>query len=253
MAEITTALIKELRETTGAGILESRNALQEAEGSLEKAVQLLRERGLAKAIKKADRSVNEGTIVSQLEEGNRLGAMIELNCETASPDALLAETVNGQTVQQMLTEAIATIGENIQLRRVARFAAANGDYITSYIHMGGRIGVLLEIGGADKTLAHDLALQIAASSPRYVHADEVPASVTDAERAIYKTQLAEDKKPEHIKDKIVQGKVDKFLDEIVLLRQPFIKDPNKTVQQLLNAANGQVGVRRFARFELGAE
>src|SRR4051794_26567760 len=162
MAEITTAMVKELREATGAGILESRNALVEADGSFDKAVQLLRERGLAKAAKKADRSVNQGAIVSQLEDHGTLGAMIELNCETdfvartdrfqalaeslaklavergaESADALLAEKVDGQTVQAMLTEAISTIGENIQLRRVTRFEAAKDDFVSSYIHMGG--------------------------------------------------------------------------------------------------------------------
>ncbi len=276
MAEITTAMVKELREATGAGILESRNALSEAQGDFDKAVQLLRERGLSKAAKKADRTANQGVIVSQIEHDGHLGAMIELNCETdfvarnekfqalanqlvklavesgvGSAEELLTQQIDGKPVQQMLTEAIAAIGENIQLRRVARFEAADGDAITSYIHMGGRIGVLLEIGGSNHALAHDLALQIAASSPRYVHTDEVPQDVKDSETAIYRAQLAEDKKPEQVKDKIVQGKLDKYLDEIVLLRQPFIKDPNKTIQQLLKETDGQVAVRRFARFELG--
>lgn len=277
MAEITTAMIKELREATGAGILESRNALTQAEGDFDKAVQILRERGLAKAAKKADRVANQGLIVSQIENHGQRGALIELNCETdfvarnerfvdlagalaklavesgaGSAEELLDKSLNGQQVKTVLTEAVASIGENIQLRRVARFEAAADDYITSYIHMGGRIGVMLEIGGKDKALAHDIALHIAASSPRYVHTDEVPSDITEAERSIFRTQLAEDKKPDHVKEKIVQGKVDKFLDEIVLLRQSFIKDPNKTIQQLLKETNGQVAIRRFARFEIGA-
>ncbi len=277
MAEITTAMVKELREATGAGILETRNALKEAEGDFDRAVQLLRERGLAKAAKKADRTVNQGSVMSELEQHGHVGAMLELNCETDfvarndqfqdlasrlvklaaesgadSAEALMDQSLDGRQVKALLTESIATIGENIQLRRVARFEAAEHGFITSYIHMGGRIGVLLEISGANEELAHDIALQIAAASPRFVHSDEVPADVTEAERGIYRTQMAEDKKPDHIKERILQGKVDKFLDEIVLLRQPFIKDPNKTVQQLLKEAAGNVTVRRFARFELGA-
>lgn len=277
MAEITTAMVKELREATGAGILETRNALKEAEGDFDRAVQLLRERGLAKAAKKADRTANQGIIMSELEHHGHVGAMLELNCETDfvarndqfqalasklvklavesgadSAEALMDKSLDGRSVKALLTESVATIGENIQLRRAARFEAAEHGFITSYIHMGGRIGVLLEISGADEDLAHDIALQIAAASPRFVHSDEVPTDVTETERSIYRTQMAEDKKPDHIKERIVQGKVDKFLDEIVLLRQPFIKDPNKTIQQLLKDAGGAVTVRRFARFELGA-
>ncbi|MFN8499397.1 MAG: translation elongation factor Ts [Anaerolineae bacterium] len=278
MAEITTAMVKELREATGAGILESRNALKEADGSFDGAVQILRERGLAKASKKQDRTANQGVIMAHLENDDTVGAMIELNCETDfvarterfqalaeqlaklavdrkvdATDALLAEQVDGRAVKDLLTEAIATIGENIQLRRVARFESTNGDYITSYVHGGGRIGVMLEVGSAPADLAHDLALQIAASSPRYVTSEEVPSDVTDAERKIYTAQLADDNKPDNIKAKIVDGKVEKFLDEIVLLRQPYVKDPSKSVEQLLNDAGVPAQVRRFARFELGAE
>ncbi len=278
MAEITTAMVKELREATGAGILESRNALKEAEGVFDKAVQILRERGLAKASKKQDRTANQGVIIAHLENDDTVGAMIELNCETDfvartdrfqdlaaqlaklavdhkidTAEALLEEKVDGRTVKDLITEAIAAIGENIQLKRVARFTATNGDYITSYIHGGGRIGVMLEIGSAPKDVAHDLALQIAASSPRYVTSEEVPGEVTDAERKIYLAQIAEEKKPDNVKAKIVDGRVEKFLDEIVLLRQPYVKDPSKSVQQLLKDAGIPAEVRRFARFELGAE
>ncbi len=278
MAEITTAMVKELREATGAGVLESRNALKEAEGEFDKAVQILRERGLAKASKKQDRTANQGVIIAHLENDDTVGAMVELNCETDfvartdrfqaladqlaklavdrkvdKADALLEEKVDGRTVKDLITEAIAAIGENIQLRRVARFTASNGDFITSYIHGGGRIGVMLEVGSTPPELAHDLALQIAASSPRYVTSEEVPSDVTDAERNIYVAQLADEKKPDNVKAKIVDGRVEKFLDEIVLLRQPYVKDPSKSVQQLLKDAGVPAEVRRFARFELGAE
>lgn len=277
MAEITTAMVKELREATGAGILESRNALKEADGSFDRAVQLLRERGLAKAAKKTDRAANQGIILSQIEDHSHVGAMVELNCETDfvarnerfvalaeqlvklavesgadSADALLEQTLDGKTVKAALSEAVATIGENIQLGRVARFEAAPHDFITSYIHQGGRIGVLLELHGANEGLAHDLALQVAASSPRFVHTDEAPESLLEPERHIYRAQLADEKKPDHIKERIVQGKIDKFLDEIVLMRQPFIKDPAKSVEQLLKDAGGSIAIRRFARFEIGA-
>lgn len=278
MAEITTAMVKELREVTGAGILESRNALQEAQGNMDKAIQLLRERGLAKAAKKQDRTANQGVVITLIENDGRHGAMVELNCETDfvarnerfqtlantlvnlvanrkidSVDALLAESVNGKTVKDMLTEAVAAIGENIQVRRVARFEAPEGHYITEYTHMGGRIGVLLQVAGASPELAHDIALQVAASAPRYLTAEEAPAEMIESERAIYRAQMADEKKPDHIKEKILQGKVEKYLDEIVLLRQPFIKDPNKTVQQLMREGGDGAQVTRFARFELGAE
>lgn len=270
-------MVKELREATGAGILESRNVLKEADGDFDTAVRLLRERGLSKAAKKADRVADQGVIVSRIENGGTLGAMIELNCETDfvarterfqelanmlanlvidqglnSADDVLATSVDGRAVKDLLTDAVAVIGENIQLRRVARFEAAPGGCVTSYIHAGGRIGVLAEIVGANDELAHDLALQIAASTPRYVQSDEVPAELVEAERAIYRAQLVEDKKPDHVKEKIVAGRVDKYLDEIVLLRQAFIKDLGKTIQQLMKESGADVQVRRFARFELGA-
>ncbi len=276
MTEITTAMVKELREATGAGILESRNALRESSGDFDQAVQLLRERGLSKAAKKADRTANQGLIISRIENDAALGVMVELNCETDfvarnerfqelanlvadlvvatgadTPDEILELKVEGRAVKDLITDAVAVIGENIQLRRVARFEAAPGGFITSYIH-GGRIGVLAEISGANEALAHDLALQIAASSPRYLVADEVPEEVLEAERHIYWAQLADDPKPDAVKTKIVAGRVDKYLEEIVLVRQPYIKDPGKSIQQLLKEADGNVTVRRFARFELGA-
>lgn len=276
MTEITTAMVKELREATGAGILESRNALRESSGDFDQAVQLLRERGLSKAAKKADRTANQGLIISRIENDAALGVMVELNCETDfvarnerfqelanlvadlvvatgadTPDEILELKVEGRAVKDLITDAVAVIGENIQLRRVARFEAAPDGFITSYIH-GGRIGVLAEISGANEALAHDLALQIAASSPRYLVADEVPEEVLEAERHIYWAQLADDPKPDAVKTKIVAGRVDKYLEEIVLVRQPYIKDPGKSIQQLLKEADGNVTVRRFARFELGA-
>ncbi|MCW5882644.1 MAG: elongation factor Ts [Anaerolineae bacterium] len=276
MTEITTAMVKELREATGAGILESRNALREADGNFDQAVQLLRERGLSKAAKKADRTANQGVIICRIENEATLGAMVELNCETDfvarnerfqelanlvadlvvatgvdTADEVLELKADGRAVKDLITDAVAVIGENIQLRRVSRFEAAPGGFITSYIHAG-RIGVLVEITGADETLAHDLALQIAASNPRYLVTDEVPEAMLEAERHIYWAQLADDPKPDTVKARIVDGRVDKYLEEIVLLRQPYIKDLGKSIEQVLKEAGGNVAVRRFARFELGA-
>lgn len=276
MTEITTAMVKELRDATGAGILESRNALKEADGDFDKAVHLLRERGLSKAAKKADRTANQGAVISRIENEGKTGALVEVNSETDfvarnvrfqelanlvanlvvekgldTPEQVLSQEVDGRTVQALITDAVSVIGENIQLRRVAHFDAAPESLITSYIH-GGRIGVLLEIAGADDELAHDIALQIAASSPRYVQTNEVPEDLIESERAIYRAQLAEDKKPDAVKEKIVAGRVDKYLEEIVLMRQPYIRDLGKTIEQVLKDAGGNATVRRFARFELGA-
>ncbi len=289
---ITTADIKQLRELTGAGILDCKKALQESNGDVDQAIEFLRKKGLAAASKKASREANEGLVSAQVSADGQVGVLVEVNCETdfvartadfqtfvdavvrqvaanASLDnveALLnAPFIDNQnnTLSQQLTENIAKLGENMQIRRVARYQLQSGGMLDSYIHIGGRVGVLLEVAGgsADNhsfaSLAHDLALHIAAAAPQYITETEIPAEAAEAERNIYRAQLAEDKKPDDIKERIIDGKLKKWQSQVVLMQQEFVKDSNLTIAQLLKQHSkelgGEISVRRFARFELGVE
>jgi elongation factor Ts len=217
--------------------------------------------------------------------------LVEVNCETdfvartedfqsfaaamvrqvaAQPNLTSAEALvaapfidnSSKTVSEQLTETIAKLGENIIVRRVARFTMAGDGLLDQYIHTGGRVGVLVELAGSQTkhakfvALAHDLALHIAAASPRYVTAAEVPTDAVEAEKSIYREQLAEDRKPDNIKEKIIEGKLHKWYEEVVLVEQPFVKDNDQTIAQLLEKYGKELGspvtVQRFARFELGA-
>ncbi|GIK38757.1 MAG: elongation factor Ts [Chloroflexota bacterium] len=288
---ITTEDIKLLRESTGAGILDCKKALQETGGDVDQAIEFLRKKGLAAASKKASREANEGLVSAHISPDGKTGVLVEVNCETdfvartedfqkfvagvvqqvasrpelANLEALLAAPFIGdssKTVAEKLTETIAKLGENMVIRRVARFDLAGGGLLDSYIHTGGRVGVLVEVAGgsaADSKLAglvHDLALQIAAASPRYVSQADVPAEAIEAEKVIYRAQLVEDKKPDNIKERIIEGKLKKWYEEIVLMEQPFVKDADLTITKLLERHSKELGnevkVRRFARFELGA-
>lgn len=277
MAEITATLVKELRERTGSGMMECKRALQETGGDLEAAVDLMRKAGQAKADKKASRIAAEGLIV--IRQASSAVAMVEINCETdfvtknddfraftvavaevalesgsTDLDALLAmNMVNGQSVEQNRRECIAKIGENISVRRFARLATTEG-VLGAYLH-GTRIGVLVELTGGDAELAKDIAMHIAASRPLCVSAEQVPADVLAREKAIYAAQAAEEAKdkPAHIVEKIVEkiveGKLRKYLEANTLLGQPFIRDTDQTVEKLLQSRQAQV--MRFERFELG--
>jgi elongation factor Ts len=288
---ITTEDIKLLRESTGAGLLDCKKALQETGGDIEQAIEFLRKKGLAAASKKASREANEGLVSAYISPDGQTGVLVEVNCETdfvartedfqnfvaavvqqvasqpklADVQALLTAPFSGdssKTVAEKLTETIAKLGENMLVRRVARFNLASDGLLDSYIHTGGRVGVLVEaVGGkaADSKFAglvHDVALQIAAASPRYVSQADVPAEAVEAEKVIYRAQLAEDKKPDNIKERIIEGKLKKWYEEIVLLEQPFVKDGELTIGKLLEKYSKELGhevkVRRFARFELGA-
>jgi elongation factor Ts len=286
---ISTADIKELREITGAGILDCKKALQAADGDIEQAIESLRKKGLAAASKKASREANDGIVTAQISDDGRVGAMVEVNCETdfvartddfqnfaaailrqllTQPidnlDALLeAPFVDNpaNTVAQELTETIAKLGENMKIARVARFNLGASGMLDSYIHIGGRVGVLVEVSGASPDsadftgLVHDVALQIAAVSPRFVSEDEIPADEIEAEKNIYRAQIAEDKKPDNIKERIVEGKLRKWYSEVTLVNQEFVKDGNLTIAKLLQqtgkALGAELKVERFARFELG--
>ena len=288
---ISTADIKQLRESTGAGILDCKNALQETDGDLDKAIEYLRKKGLAAAAKKTSREANEGLVSAQVSPDSKLAVMVEVNCETDfvartedfqnfvnslvrqvmeqpqldHAEALLAAPYidhSGRRVSDQLTEMIAKLGENILVRQVVRFVLQGDGLIDSYIHIGGRVGVLVEVGGmtADNNrfaeLAHDLALQIAAAAPGFVSERDVPAEAVAAEKDIYRAQLAEDKKPENIKDRIIEGKLKKWYSEVVLLNQEFVKDSGLTIANLMEQSSKELGapltIRRFARFELGA-
>ncbi|MEW5959173.1 MAG: translation elongation factor Ts [Chloroflexota bacterium] len=288
---ISTEDIKLLRESTGAGVLDCKKALQETNGDVDAAIEVLRKKGLAAASKKASREANEGKVSAEVSQDRKVGVMVKVNCETdfvartedfqafvaalvrqmlaqpelASVDALLAAPYideRAQTVSEKLTEIIAKLGENTLIRDAVRFDLDGVGMIEHYVHMGGRVGVLVEVSGSQPgnarfvELAHDLALQIAASSPLYVTESEIPAAMLEAEKNIYRAQLAEDKKPDNIKERIIEGKVKKWYSEVVLLNQEFVKDTNLTIAQLLEKYSKELGtqlkIRRFARFELGA-
>lgn len=287
---VSTEDIKLLRESTGAGILDCKKALQETNGNIDEAIEYLRKKGLAAAAKKASREANDGLVSARVTADSRVGAMVEVNCETDfvartdtfqnfvdslvrqvleqpaidSAEALLAAPYiedGSKTVEQVLPEMVAKLGENMLVPRAARFELEGEGVIDSYIHTGGRVGVLIEVTGASANgrlteLVHDLALQIAAAAPSYVSEADVPAEAIEAEKVIYRAQLADDKKPDNIKERIIEGKVNKWYTDIVLLNQEFVKDNSLTVAQLLGKYSKELGqelrVRRFARFELGA-
>ena len=279
--------VKKLREMTGAGMLDCKKALEEAGGDIEKAKEILRVKGLAKAEKKASRETKEGIVRVKVSEDRKKGAIIELNCETdfvarneefqkladEIVEHILSTDENAnregegtdilgqkffkdesKTVEELIKEAIAKIGENIRLSRYCRYDTE--DYLHSYVHGGGRIGVLLEFkapGLDDKVLrlVQDVAMQIAAMRPEFVSVETIPQEVLDREKNILMEQARQEGKPEHILEKIVQGKLRKFYQEKVLLEQPFIKDDKKSVGKVIEESGLGVEIKRFCRFELG--
>jgi elongation factor Ts len=271
MAEITAARVKELRERTGAGMMECKKALQEVGGDIEAAVELMRKAGQAKADKKASRIAAEGLIV--LRQAAGAVAMVEINCETdfvtknddfrafaaavaeialrdapTDVDALLAlNMANGQSIEQNRRDCIAKIGENVNVRRCTRLATPTG-ILGSYLH-GARIGVLVELEGGDADLSKDIAMHIAASRPLCISSDQISADLIAKEKEIYAAQAATSGKPANIIEKMVEGKLRKYFDEVTLLGQPFVKDPDQSVEKLLKAH--KAAVIRFERFELG--
>lgn len=274
MATISAALVKELRERTGAGMMECKAALTEANGDIEAAIEAMRKSGQAKAAKRSGRTAAEGVIVIRVAADGKSAVMVEINCETdfvakdtnflAFADAVAAAALAGTaqdaaglaseplpdagtTVESAREALIAKIGENIQVRRLVRFAASAGQ-IHSYRH-GTRIGVLVELVGGDETLGRDLAMHIAASNPLCVTADEVPPETLAKEREIFKAQALASGKPEAIVDKMVEGRIRKFFEEVTLVGQPFVKNPEQSVGDLLKQAGASV--RRFARLEVG--
>ncbi len=267
---ISAETVKQLRERTGAGMMECKKALVESQGDLDAAAELMRKSGLAKADKKAARVAAEGTVVA-LREG-KSAVLIEVNCETdfvarsdefqefakalaqaalagspASVDALLALTAGTASFEERRRALIAKIGENISVRRFIRVTAP--DVLGAYIH-GSRIGSLVALQGGDEALARDLAMHVAALNPAYVDANGVPSAVLDKEREILTEQTKGEKKPPEIIAKMVEGRLRKYLAEITLVGQPFVRDDNTTVEKLLKQAGAKVV--QFVRFEVGA-
>lgn len=270
---ITAAQVKELRERTGSGMMECKKALVEADGDIDAAIEAMRKKGLAKAEKKADRVAAEGKIVTKVSEDGRQGVILEMNSETdfvsagddftnfanavaaiildrkpADENALLELDFDGQRdVHTARKELVAKIGENIQLRRFHLYSTDSGQ-IAHYLH-GVRIGVMVELEGGDAQLGRDIAMHIAASNPAAVDENDMPAELLEKERAILKAQAEESGKPPEIVEKMLEGRVKKYLAETTLVGQPFVKDPDQTVAELLKAAGAKV--KHFTRFEVG--
>ena len=272
---ITASQVKDLREKTGAGMMDCKKVLTETDGDMEKAIELLRERGIAKAAKKSDRVAAEGLVTAYVTEDGKVGAVAEVNAETdfvakneefrvfandvakqvavknpKDVEELLAQTfINDETktVSEVLTNKIATIGENMSIRRFERFESAG--LVEKYIHGDGKIGVLVELEGGDTELAKDICMQIAAARPEFLDRESVPAERLAKEMEILKAQAMNEGKPEAIAEKIVQGRVGKFYSEICLVDQEFVKNPDMKVSELVAAKNAKIV--EYARFEKG--
>lgn len=267
---ITAAMVKELREKTGAGMMDCKKALTATDGDAAKAIDWLREKGIAKAEKKAGRVAAEGAVGAFVAADGKTGCVVEINCETdfaagndqfkellakvaehivatkpADMDALNDSEIEGKKVSTLITEATATIGEKISLRRFACYETEGR--LASYIHMGGKIGVLVNMTGGDDQLGKDIAMQIAAAAPMAVDRDGVDASALEHEKEVLRKQAEEEGKPANIIERMVEGRINKFYKEVCLNEQIFVKDSEKTIKDVL----GDVKVTEFTRFQLG--
>ncbi len=289
--EITAKMVKDLREMTGAGMMDCKKALGEAEGDMEAAVDILRTRGLAALAKKAGRATNEGVVAAYVNDAATVGTLVEVNCETdfvgrnaeflgfvnelaahiaaaapADVEALKAQTFTGRehTVEQVLGEVVSKLGENMNLTRFSRREIAGTGALGSYVHMGGKIGVVVEVSFANAATAgkpevaaliKDVAMQVAAAAPIAATRDEVDAAVVEHEMSIYRAQAAESGKPEAIQEKMAEGRIQKFYKEVCLTEQVFVKDPEITITQLVARVSKEVGdeiaIVGFDRFALG--
>ncbi len=275
---ITAIMVKELREKTGVPMMECKKALQESDANVDKAILWLRERGLSRAAKKSGRATAEGVVQVMTSDDHSKAILLELNCETdfasksddfqgfskrvckyaldnnvSSIEKLLEMSIDGSTtVAAEITAKIAKVGENMQIRRLH---TVSGGYIEVYSHMGGKIGTMIQLNKAsndeEKSLAKDIAMHIAASSPRYLKSDEVDASELDTEKDLAKKKLLEQGKPEAMIDKILVGQMNKFYKEICLVDQPFVKDPSLSVSKVVTNLNKELAIDSFKRFGLG--
>ena len=270
---ISAAMVKDLRERTGLGMMDCKAALAETNGDMEAAIDLLRKKAGSKVEKKAGRTAAEGAIGAYLSPDRKLAAMVEVNSETdfvakgddfqAFANAVAAAVAkhnpanvnavaelkldSGETVAKAREGLVAKLGENIGVRRFVRLAASKGQ-VATYVH-GRKIGVVTEVAGGDEQLAKDVAMHVAASKPECVSRDQVPAALIAKEKEIFSAQAAESGKPANIIEKMVEGRINKFLGEITLLGQPFVKDPETSVEKLLKSKNASVA--GFTRFEVG--
>ncbi len=279
MATITAQMVQELREATNVGMMECKRALTEADGDKEKAIRLLRERGVAIAAKKATRVANQGLIAAAVRDG-KVGTLIEVNCETdfvaknegfqafvkglAGKALDMADNTITELTKAEMAAKVAEIGENLIAKRNVRFTVQGAGLVATYIHLNGKMGVMIELGCTkDATakhpavveLAKDITLHVAACNPRWLVRQDVSAETVQAERAIYAKQV--EGKPAQIVDKIVDGKMNKFYSQVCLVEQGFVKDPDTTVAKLIEAKGKEAGdtltLRRFVRFQVGAE
>ena len=264
--------VMDLRAKTGVGMMDCKKALTEADGDMEKAIEILREKGMATSAKRAGKIASQG-IVEAYSDG-KYAVLVEVNCESdfvargeqykafvnevakyiAENDVQTAEEVT-EGMSVALAEAVAKIGEKIAIRRFVKYEVKDNT-LESYIHMGGKIGVLVELSaGCNKEVAHDVAMQIAATKPEYVSREEVPAEIVEKEKEIIKAQAINEGKPEAIAEKMVEGRIEKYYKEVCLLEQEFVKNPDVTIKQLLTEKISNIGenitIRRFVRFERG--
>ena len=272
---VSATMVKDLREKTGAGMMDCKKVLTETDGDMEKAIELLRERGIAKAAKKSDRIAAEGIVTAYVSGDAKVGSVVEINSETdfvgkneefrafasdiaeqvavkapASVEELLTQKFikdETKTVEEVLTGKIATIGEKITIRRFERFES-NG-LVEKYIHGDGKIGVLVELENGNSELAKDRCMQIAAAKPEYLKREDVPSERVDKEMEILKAQAMNEGKPAEIAEKMVQGRIGKFYGEICLVEQAFVKNPDIKISNLLDEKKAKIV--RFARFEKG--
>ncbi len=286
---ITASIVKELRDKTNAGMMDCKKVLTETNGDIEASIKLLRERGIAKAGAKADREANEGIITARVNAAASTGILLEVNCETdfvsknenfqifvaaiadklaganaADHAAALAVSLGESTLEDFVKVKVVELGENLQFRKYVRFDAAPGGVVASYIHLGGKVGVLLEVGTSNSAVASqpafqelikDLTLHIAACAPKGLSRNDIPEAIVNAEKDIFRVRLIEQGKPENIIENILKGQIAKFFAESCFLEQGFVKDPEVTITQLLEQKGKELGdtlsVTRFVRFGLG--
>ncbi len=282
MADISAGLVKDLREKTGAGMMDCKKALVEAGGDMDKAADLLRERGVAKAGKRAGRTTSEGRVIAMVAADGKSGALVELNCETdfvaktddyealgaelarrvcendpAEVDALLALSGEGGTLNDQLVAAIAKLGENIQVRRIARLSVEDKGTVSAYVHAGGKIGTLVGARADDpsdaavQALVHNVCMHVAAVGPASLSRDDLPSEMVEKERQMLSKQAEAEGKPANIIEKMVEGRISKYFKEVVLLEQPLVMDAETTIGGA--AKNAGATISGYRRFQLGED
>ena len=285
LAEISAGQVKELREQTGAGMMDCKKALAEANGDMARALEILREKGIAKASKRVGRAGSEGRVIAAVSSDGKTGALVELNCETdfvaktddfahvgnelaraafthtpRSVEDLLDLSVKGEKLRDKVTAAVAKLGEDLAVRRMTRLEAPGSGFVASYVHAGGKIGTLVAVESSDppkpeaRALAHNVCMHVAATSPASLSRDDLSKAAVDAERRVLAAQAASEGKPPQIVEKMIEGRLAKFFKEVVLLEQGLVMDPDKTVGKAAQEAGARVvGYRRFQLGEAAEE